>query len=94
MFALYEEKTNTALIHCNLFKLGKLYLKPSASLFLFLLLGLHLQHMEVPRLWVELELQLPAIATTTAMQDPIHVCNLHHSSWQCQILNQLNKARD
>ena len=23
-----------------------------------------------------------------------HVCNLHHTSWQCQILNPLNEARD
>ena len=23
-----------------------------------------------------------------------HVCKLHHSSWQCQILNPLSKARD
>ena len=25
---------------------------------------------------------------------PSHVCNLHHSSWQCRVLNPLNKARD
>ena len=54
----------------------------------------HLQHMEVPRLGVELELQLPTYATTTAMWDPSHDCNLHHSSWQCQIPNPLSKARD
>ena len=34
------------------------------------ILGLHLLHMEVPRLGVELELQLPAYTTATAMQDP------------------------
>ena len=28
------------------------------------------------------------------MSDPSHVCNLHHSSYQCQILNPLNEARD
>ena len=32
--------------------------------------------------------------TATAKQDLSHVCNLHHSSWQCQILNPLSKARD
>ena len=32
----------------------------------FFFLGSHLQHMEVPRLGVELELQLPAYATATA----------------------------
>ena len=26
--------------------------------------------------------------------DPSHVCNLHHSSRQCQILNSLSKAKD
>ena len=43
-------------------------------------------HMEVPRLGAEYELHLPAyntataMATATAMQDPSHVCDLHHSS--------------
>ena len=32
--------------------------------------------------------------TATAMQDPVHVCNLHHSSRQHWILNPLSKARD
>ena len=34
-------------------------------------LGPYLQHMEVPRLDVESELQLPAYTTATKMQDPI-----------------------
>ena len=38
--------------------------------------------MEIPRLGVESELQLLAYATATAMQDPSHVCDLHHSSQQ------------
>ena len=50
--------------------------------------------MEVPRLGIELDLQLPAYATAKAMPDPSCVCNLHHSSWQCRILNPLCKARD
>ena len=25
---------------------------------------------------------------------PSHICNLHHNSWHCQILNPLSKARD
>ena len=37
---------------------------------LFVFLGLHRQHMEVPRLGVELELQLPACTTATATPDP------------------------
>ena len=42
---------------------------------------------------VELELQLPAYTTDTAMPDPSCICNLHRSSWQCQVLNPLNKVR-
>ena len=54
----------------------------------------YLWPMEVPRLGVELELQLSACATATAMQDLSHVCGLHHSSQQCRILNPLSKAMD
>ena len=53
--------------------------------FFFCFLGPYLQPQEVPRQRAELELQLPAYATAT--QDPSHVCNLHHSSGQCHILN-------
>ena len=28
------------------------------------------------------------------MPDPSHLCNIHHSSWQCRILNPLSEARD
>ena len=60
-----------------------------------LFLGLHLQYIEVPRLGVESELQLPAYATVTAMPEPSCVCDLiYHSSQQCQIVNPLSKARD
>ena len=37
----------------------------------FCFLGSHLQHMEVPRLGVEWERQLPAYTTATAMLDPL-----------------------
>ena len=60
----------------------------------FFLLGLRMRHMEVPRQGVELELQLAAYTTATAMLDPSHICNLHHSSRQNQILNPLREARD
>ena len=50
--------------------------------------------MEIPRLDVELKLQLPAYTTAMATRDPSHVFNLHHSSGQRQILNPLSKARD
>ena len=50
--------------------------------------------MEVPRLGDELELQLSAYATATAMPDPSLVCDLRCSSQQCQILNALRGVRD
>ena len=50
--------------------------------------------MEVPRPGVESELQLPAYTTATAMPELSCICDLHHSLWQCQILNLLSKARD
>ena len=34
------------------------------------------------------------LPTATAMPDASHICNLHHSSWQRQILNPQSKARD
>ena len=43
--------------------------------------------MEVPTLGVKFELQLPGTATATATRDPSPFCDLHDSSWQCQILN-------
>ena len=49
---------------------------------ILLFLRLHMWHMEVPRLGVESELQLPAY--TTATWDPSHICDLHRSSWQHQ----------
>ena len=62
--------------------------------FSFVLLGPPLRHMEVPRLGVELELQLLACTTATAMQNLSRcVCNLHHSSRQRQIPDPLSKAR-
>ena len=50
--------------------------------------------MEVPRLGVKSELQLPAYITATATWDLSHVFDLHRSSCQQQILNPLSKARD
>ena len=65
------------------------------SLFLiYLFLGAHLGHMDVPKLGVRWELQLPAYTTATATRDPSCICNLHHNSWQCWILNPQSKARD
>ena len=50
--------------------------------------------MKVPRLGVEVDLQLPTYTTATATQDLSRVCNLHRSSWQRWILNPLSKVRD
>ena len=46
----------------------------------FLFLGPHPQRMEVPRLGVQSELQLPAYTTATATQDPIPICDLRCST--------------
>ena len=56
--------------------------------------GPHPHHMEVPRLEIESELQPPAYAIATAVWDPSHTFDLHHSSQQCQIFNPLSEAKD
>ena len=69
----------------------------SVSMFYYLytfFLGLDSWHMEVPRLGVELELQLPASTTATAMLYLSCVFDLHHSSRQHRILNPLSRAGD
>ena len=60
----------------------------------FIFLGPYPQHMEVPRLGVYSELQLPAYTTATDTPDPSRICDLHHSSWQHQIFNPLSEAKD
>ena len=50
--------------------------------------------MAVARLGVKLELQLLAYFTATAASDPTHICDLHHSLCQHDILNPLSEARD
>ena len=49
--------------------------------------------MEVPRLGVESELQLPAYATVTAMPDPSHIYDLCICS-NARYLNPLRETRD
>ena len=48
----------------------------SLHIFFFFFLGMHLWNMEVPRVEVQWELQIPAYITAIAMQDPIHICDL------------------
>ena len=52
------------------------------------------RYMEVRRLGVKLKQKLPGYTTSIATQDPSHVCDLHHSSWQWQILNPLIRVRN
>ena len=71
--------------------------KISSSFFffgLFVSLGLHSWHMEVPRPGVKWELPAYPRAKATATHNPSHICDLHHSSWQHQILNSLSEAKD
>ena len=60
----------------------------------YFFLGPHLQHMEVSRLVVKLELQLPGYTTATAMPYPCSICDICHRLWQCHIFNLLSEAWD
>ena len=62
--------------------------------FFFWFLGPYLWYMEVPKLRVELELKLPAYITATTIWNLSHVCVLHPSSWQHQMLDPMSEARD
>ena len=70
------------------------HLKKTGFFDLFCFLGWHLRHMEVPRLKVKSELQLPVYTTATAMLDLRFVFDLHCSSRQHWILNLLSETRD
>ena len=59
----------------------------------YVFLGPHTQHTEVPRLGVKLELWLLAYTITTTSWNPSCICDLPHSSQQHQILNPLSEAR-
>ena len=53
----------------------------------------HLQHMEVPKLGIQLELQLLACATATATTPDLnHICDLRYCLQQHWILNPLSEA--
>ena len=64
------------------------------SLFFFVFLGPHPQHIEVPKLGVESQLQLLAYTLATATPDPSHVWDLNRSSQQHWILNPLSEWRN
>ena len=67
---------------------------PGLDIYFFFFLWTLLQHMEVSRLGVKLELQLLASTRATATWDLNHIYDLCHSLRQGQILNPLSKARD
>ena len=64
--------------------------KKNSNVFFFFL-GLHPRNMKVSRLGVKSELQLLVYTTATAMPDPSHTCDLHHSSRQRCILTPLRE---
>ena len=55
---------------------------------------LFLWHMEVPSARGRVSCSLLAYTTAIATQYPGCICDLHHSVWQCRILNPLSEARD
>ena len=92
---IYIHSFSLIIFHCGLSQ--EIEYSSQCTLFYFIIfcfLGLHLWHMEHPKLGVKLEPQLPANATATITWDPSCVCNTHHSSQQCQILHPLSKATD
>ena len=92
--SLYKYKNNQLYgkqqIVC--FKKSILSFVHTIGFFFSCFLGLHLWHMEVPRLGVNSEPQLPATATAT--WDLSLIWDPYHSSWQHRILNALSKVRD
>ena len=62
--------------------------------FIFVFLGLHPQHIEIPRIGVQSELLLAGYTRAAEMPEPSCVCNLCQSSWQLLIPNPLSKATD
>ena len=89
----YNEKNLPFLCFCRLFIILFFF---CLFVIFFCFLGLYLQHVEVPTLGVESELQMPAYTTVRAMWEMSWVCDLHlhHSSQQCWMLDPLRKARD
>ena len=76
------------------FRGGILFLSCYFKLFLFyflfnffVILGPQPWHMEIPKLGVQAELQLPAYTTATATTYPSHLSDLHHSLQQHWILS-------
>ena len=80
-------KLQQILIFCPF--LFHLFLLPCLFFFFFFFVfGPHMQHMEVPRLGVELELHLLPYHSHS------NICDLHCSSWQHWIPDPLSEAGD
>ena len=62
--------------------------------YFYLFIFFHLRHLEVARLGVESEAQLPVYVTATAMPRIRAASVIYHSWLQVQILNPLSKASD
>ena len=60
----------------------------------FFFLGPHPWHVEVPRIAVNRAVAAGLHHSRIATLDRSHGCDLHHSSWQCWILDPLSEARD
>ena len=74
------------LVHTYAPKWWLISLKKKSGFFFFLF-TVHVRHMEVSGLGVKAELQLWAYATAIATPALSHICDLHCSLQQCQILN-------
>ena len=68
-YSLFSFTSETTL--SKIIQKSNLMVQLNFKIFFFRFLGSHLQHMDVPRLGVKLELQLPAYTTATAMRDLI-----------------------
>ena len=96
------ERTNILsdlILLCLIFLFASYKIKSSRlswHLLLLFFLWPQLQHMEIPRLGVQLEPQLQAYTTATAIAtpDPSYIYDLHCILWQRSILNPLSEARD
>ena len=89
---LSQSAISVFLFHVLIESVGQYH--PALIFFFFCFLVLYPLHMEVPGLGVESEIQLLAYTIATAMQDLSYVCDLHHSSRQCHILNTLSEGSD
>ena len=68
---------------------------PVLGVFVFIFFAFLRLHPGIRKfLGLAVNLELQVLAYTTATWDPSHVCDLHHGSQQCQILNPLSKAMD